>query len=277
MRTLILFCLLSLPTSMVMAQFDESPVVAAQPFVPYSLTDYFRSHARMAVEEMHFSGIPASVTLAQAILESGMGNSRLAREGNNHFGIKCKSIWTGDTLLVKDDDLDASGMLIESCFRRYASTEVSFRDHSVFLMESPRYQSLFEYPSHDYVSWANGLQQCGYATNPEYATKLIRLIEKHQLQAFDFVPFDAADDCLSYYDTHCFIVQHQAATHQPASNTPPSAIRLPENYKGGWFKENRKMRLIYDRMSIPSDTPVQQSVLAAHQDDTYLNFEVGTR
>ena len=123
--------------------------------------------------------IPASITLAQGILESGSGTSRLATEGNNHFGIKCHG-WTGKTIYLDDD---AKG----ECFRVYENPKESYEDHSKFLVENKRYSSLFALEISDYESWANGLKTAGYATNPKYADQLIALIEELNLSDYDKV------------------------------------------------------------------------------------------
>lgn len=122
--------------------------------------------------------IPASIILAQGILESGSGNSDLARKANNHFGIKCHSSWTGATFF-KDDDAK------NECFRSYANAIDSYRDHALFLTSGKRYESLFSLELTDYKAWAHGLKKAGYATHPEYAEKLIRVIEENELQQFD--------------------------------------------------------------------------------------------
>ena len=140
--------------------------------------EYIQKYKSLAVEEMEVYGIPASITMAQALLESDNGNGRLAREGNNHFGIKCKSTWTGAT--ISHDD-DAKG----ECFRKYPSVEASFNDHSEFLDKSARYQDLFKLDPMDYKGWAYGLKQAGYATNPAYAELLIKIIEDNQLYHLD--------------------------------------------------------------------------------------------
>ena len=134
---------------------------------------------------MHISGIPASIKLAQALVESDAGRSVLAKRANNHFGIKCKSWWTGGQYFYADDDRDARGRLTASCFRIYDSAEESFIDHSAFLRNSERYARLFEVPITDYQSWAEGLQACGYATSHNYAKELVAVIEKYKLQTFD--------------------------------------------------------------------------------------------
>lgn len=150
-------------------------VVAQQ---SYTRDLYIETFAPIAVREMHQHGIPASITLSQAILESGDGNSELARRANNHFGIKCGGTWDGPS--VRHDD-DARN----ECFRKYRDAEESFTDHSLFLVGGRRYQFLFDFSSRDYKKWAKGLQQAGYATNPSYATRLIDLIERHELHRFD--------------------------------------------------------------------------------------------
>ncbi len=145
---------------------------------------YIEKYKKLAVEERDLYGIPASITMAQGLCESDCGNSRLAREANNHFGIKCKKDWTGQT--ISHDD-DARG----ECFRKYASVEDSYRDHSVFLQGSARYASLFKLKPTDYQGWAYGLKAAGYATNPQYATQLIKLIEDYRLYLLDDLETDA--------------------------------------------------------------------------------------
>ncbi|MDE6296568.1 MAG: glucosaminidase domain-containing protein [Muribaculaceae bacterium] len=139
--------------------------------------DYIDRYADIAVAEQKAHGIPASITLAQGLLESAAGRSTLATKGNNHFGIKCHSDWTGDTLLRNDDAAN-------ECFRVYSSAAESFTDHSRFLLKK-RYRPLFEFDVTDYASWAHGLKQCGYATDPNYANRLISIIERYSLYLFD--------------------------------------------------------------------------------------------
>jgi len=127
------------------------------------------------MKEFH---IPASITLAQGILESGSGNSRLAKQANNHFGIKCHKEWTGKTFTMDDDAKN-------ECFRKYKHASDSYRDHSLFLTKRGRYSFLFDYKITDYKSWAKGLKKAGYATNPKYPELLIRLIEKYDLDQYD--------------------------------------------------------------------------------------------
>ena len=141
---------------------------------------YINTYSDIAVEEMLRSGVPASITLAQGILESGAGQSRLAREGNNHFGIKCHKGWTGRSMRHDDDDR-------QECFRVYDSPEQSFRDHSDFLRYRDRYKFLFDLERTDYKGWAYGLKQAGYATDPKYAGKLIKYVEDYNLSRFDVI------------------------------------------------------------------------------------------
>lgn len=141
-------------------------------------TAYIKKYAPVAVKEMKRTGVPASITLAQGLLESNAGRSMLAVEGNNHFGVKCHKGWTGKTI-HKDAEIQ------NECFRAYSDAEASFRDHSDFLRNGKRYDFLFELKKGDYKGWANGLKKAGYATDPAYPQKLIKLIEEYDLTRFD--------------------------------------------------------------------------------------------
>ena len=155
---------------------------------PRTITQkYIDDHHGLAIREMHKYGIPASIKLAQGILESRSGTSELSTKTNNHFGIKCKDYWTGNTYLHYDDDYDDNGQLIKSCFRVYKNVATSYRDHSVFLSNTERYAVLFELSARDYTSWAYQLQQLGYATNKNYSNSLLRIIREHDLERFDDV------------------------------------------------------------------------------------------
>ena len=143
-----------------------------------STEDYVKRYKDIAIHEMKRSGIPASITLAQGILESGSGNSKLAIDANNHFGIKCHKDWTGPKVYHDDD---AKG----ECFRKYKSANESYLDHSNFLVGKKRYSLLFDLKKDDYVSWAHGLKKAGYATNPKYPELLIKLINEHKLYLYD--------------------------------------------------------------------------------------------
>ena len=142
--------------------------------------EYVEKYHEIAVQEMLRSGVPASITLAQGLLESGSGLSTLAVNGKNHFGIKCHKGWTGKTMYMDDDRRG-------ECFRVYDSVEESFRDHSDFLRYKDRYKFLFDLERTDYKGWATGLKKAGYATDPKYASKLIKYIEDLNLSRFDIL------------------------------------------------------------------------------------------
>lgn len=166
---LLRICFLSV--SMLLSSID----VFAQQNTAY--LDYIRKYRDIAVEQMHEYGIPASITLAQGLLESAAGRSDLATKGNNHFGIKCGGSWVGESM-THDDDRNGE------CFRVYKNAEESFKDHSVFLQKQ-RYRRLFSLDRKDYKGWARGLKECGYATSPTYAAKLINIIELYELHLYD--------------------------------------------------------------------------------------------
>src|SRR5687768_17193708 len=139
--------------------------------------EYISTYKNMAVREMKRMGVPASITLAQGILETEFGNSDLVKKSNNHFGIKCKSSWTAEGVSHDDDALG-------ECFRTYKDAEGSFRDHSNYLRGNERYAFLFKLDPRDYKAWAYGLKKAGYATNPKYPEMLIRHIEENNLQQY---------------------------------------------------------------------------------------------
>jgi flagellum-specific peptidoglycan hydrolase FlgJ len=141
---------------------------------------YIRKYASIAVKEMHEYKIPASITLAQGILESGNGRSVLALKSNNHFGIKCHTQWTGERVYHDDDEKG-------ECFRKYQYPETSYNDHSLFLTQRKRYAFLFDYSIRDYKKWAYGLRKAGYATDKKYPVKLLKIISNYKLYEFDKV------------------------------------------------------------------------------------------
>lgn len=168
--------------------------------------EYISKYAQTAVYEMYRSGIPASITLAQGLLESGAGLSELAVKSNNHFGIKCHNGWQGGKVYHDDD---AKG----ECFRKYDKAEESYRDHSDFLRYRDRYKFLFEYKITDYKSWAYGLKKAGYATDPSYPHKLINLIETYSLYRFDTKQSD--------------FVQSSHQEHRIIKESVPSSLPAP--------------------------------------------------
>ncbi|RYF20226.1 MAG: LysM peptidoglycan-binding domain-containing protein, partial [Flavobacteriales bacterium] len=145
--------------------------------ISYTTLSYIEAFKTVAITEMNKYGIPASITLAQGILESGSGGSDLAKYANNHFGIKCTSDWKGKAYYKDDDQRD-------DCFRVYKDPQESYKDHSEFLKRK-RYAALFELDKNDYRNWALGLKNAGYATNPKYPDLLINIIEKYQLYQYD--------------------------------------------------------------------------------------------
>ena len=173
MKKLYLILLLALPLA-----------VAAQRITP---EEYIQTYKDIAMREMKEHKIPASITLAQGLLESGAGNSALAREAKNHFGIKCHKGWDGDTYYMDDDAKD-------ECFRKYKNAEESFRDHSDFLCTRSRYAALFDLKITDYKGWAKGLKAAGYATNPKYAQLLIDRIELYDLTKYDQIALNQRID-----------------------------------------------------------------------------------
>ncbi len=146
-------------------------------YTPLTSVQYIDRFKEIAIQEMNLYGIPASITLAQGLFESGSGNGELARVANNHFGIKCTSDWKGKSYYKNDDN-------VNDCFRVYDNPEDSFRDHSMFLKRK-NYTKLFELDKNDYKGWAYGLKKAGYATNPNYPALLIGVIEKYRLDQYD--------------------------------------------------------------------------------------------
>src|ERR1035437_4308544 len=161
-------------TVLLIASLFSISVIRSQVITKEQYIDMFKD---IAMQEMKRTGVPASITLAQGILESENGNSDLTKQSNNHFGIKCKSNWTGPKIYHDDD-------AIGECFRVYSSSEESYRDHSDFLKQGSRYAFLFQLAPIDYKGWAYGLKQAGYATNPQYPDILIQNIEKYGLQQY---------------------------------------------------------------------------------------------
>lgn len=173
--------------------------------------NYIDQYKDLAIEEMLRYRIPASITLAQGLLESGAGQSDLARKGNNHFGIKCHD-WQGNTVYHDDD-------ATQECFRSYNTVKESFEDHSKFLANKQRYKRLFDLNTDDYKGWAHGLKECGYATNPQYAYRLISIIEQYQLYVYD--------KATSYNE---FMASHAGADLQGAAQGFHTIYAFNKNY-----------------------------------------------
>ena len=185
-------------------------------------TLYISMYKDIAVDEMHRTGIPASIKMAQALLESAAGKSTLATQANNHFGIKCGGSWTGETFYREDDDY-VKGKLVQSCFRKFTSVYESYIAHSEFLTTQNRYAFLFDIHHTDYTAWARGLKKAGYATDKAYPNKLINLIEKYQLYKLD------------QEDTEIFA--------DASDTTPPEPYIIKESKKTRTSAEERRKKL----------------------------------
>jgi uncharacterized FlgJ-related protein len=188
-----------------------------------SVSDYVNQYKDLAISEMKRTGIPASITLAQGIIESDCGQSTLAREANNHFGIKCHDDWTGPTVRHNDNKRN-------ECFRKYRKAEESFYDHSDFLTSGSRYDFLFKNKSNDYKSWAYGLKKAGYATNPDYANMLIRTIEENDLWAFDSgnkVPAKFSTDSTTAKEPDKILADSSKKFIQLSDRNPVVSARAP--------------------------------------------------
>jgi len=147
---------------------------------------FIENYTEIAVAEMHRTGVPASITLAQFILESDWGRGELFVNANAGFGVKCKNTWTGETYYLESGEYNKKYEKVESCFRKYPSVEATFRDHSDFLKNRSYYKPLFLLKGNDYKGWAHGLKECKYATDPKYPAKLIKLIETYGLHIYDY-------------------------------------------------------------------------------------------
>jgi hypothetical protein len=172
------FAVVILPFLLVSCSVTKQTAVPTSTAGKDAYSAYIARYSDMAVDQMKQYGIPASITLAQGLLESDAGRSTLATKCNNHFGIKCHNDWKGRKMYHDDDER-------QECFRCYGSPEDSYRDHSLFLVNGARYKDLFKLGATDYKGWAKGLKAAGYATSPTYAQKLIELIERYGLDRYD--------------------------------------------------------------------------------------------
>ncbi len=216
MKKWILKCLIALTvlnTQHIQAQESLNP----------SVVKYIETYAVLAIKEMNRTGVPASIKLAQGILETKAGESDLVSKSNNHFGLKCKSTWSGGKVFHDDDEAG-------ECFRKYANAEESFIDHSNYLKSQTRYSFLFEYSPEDYSSWAHGLKKAGYATNPVYAQNLIKYIETYRLNELQqYIEEVEAVDVSTYIEA--------LKTPLP-KNTTAQTTERKSNYPSGIFKIN---------------------------------------
>jgi len=207
--------------------------------------EYIALYKDIAISKMREHKIPASITLAQGILESGCGGSVLAVEANNHFGIKCHKEWTGRRYYYDDDEKD-------ECFRVYDHAEGSYHDHSLFLTTRSRYSELFTLKITDYKAWAHGLKSAGYATNPQYAQLLIKIIEDQQLYLYDQMGLD-----------ELYVVEQQP--DRPTSTDLPTTF-IPKNT----LPEPRKVKTTSCRRDVYENNGVK--FVYAHENDTYYRI-----
>jgi len=231
-----------------------APVLPSELIFTADQERYIKRFKDIAIREMERSGVPASIKLAQGLLESDSGKSSLARSANNHFGIKCGSGWQGEEYYKKDDDYDDRGQLIKSCFRQYRNPDASYVAHSEFLRnpsKSFRYGFLFRLEPTDYKAWARGLRQAGYATNPRYPELLISLIERYNLNQYDAPgavdPVDVEvptnemiTGILRANDVSYFVSEAPISVAEIARQVDLSARRLLE-YNEGLNKDDEKV------------------------------------
>ena len=220
--------------------------------------DYILQYKEIDVSEMHKTGIPASIKMAQALLESGSGKSSLATEANNHFGIKCGGRWNGDTYYREDDDYNKKGDLIKSCFRKFRSVEESYSAHSNFLTDQNRYEFLFGYARDDYKAWAKGLKKAGYATDKKYPKKLIDIIEKYELYNLDL----ESDPILVYNDhqknnrrtkkssTHKSPKHTSKSPNSDVASSDSKTSRGRSSRRSKKYNSDAKIHLVQDQQSI---------------------------
>jgi LysM repeat protein len=226
---------------------NAQPVPSKEFPFKMNVDQYLDRYSAVAIAEMHRSRIPASITLAQGLLESGNGNSRLALVANNHFGIKCKKEWTGES--IKEDDDEA-----QECFRKYPTAEDSYRDHSDFLMKGQRYAFLFDLEQTDYKGWAEGLKRAGYATNPNYPNLLISLIERHNLQRFDQIKPTEKENFKIKEDQNVFAASH---TQLIINGIPVMVAKPNDSYASIALENGMRVWQIYKYNDLPKDAIIK--------------------
>ncbi|NVO18734.1 MAG: glucosaminidase domain-containing protein [Bacteroidetes bacterium] len=230
-----LFFLLSFP-GMLHSQSSKSPDYAG----------YIATYKDIAIREMKIYHIPASISLAQGIIESSCGNSPLATEANNHFGIKCHKDWGGETYYYDDDEK-------QECFRKYASADESYRDHSLFLVNKQRYAALFSLDLTDYTGWAMGLKQAGYATNPEYPRLLIHMIEMNRLDQYDdtvALQKVASTENQKEVEENSLTVENKRITHENCMLFDKHYV-MPDPANYTQINVSKLGRIIYENNGIP--------------------------
>lgn len=206
---------------------------------------YIEKHKDIALREMERAGVPASIKLAQGLLESNAGRSFLAKKGNNHFGIKCGDNWKGKKVYRKDDEYDSKGKLIESCFRSYRSAEACYIAHSEFLRDPKkqfRYGFLFRIDPLDYKRWAKGLKKAGYATSATYAEKLISIIERYDLDRFDkMLPGDLDEPVADVLEAGIFVNNDVKYATAGVNETVADIAKRTDTSLRGLLKYNEQL------------------------------------
>ena len=220
-----------------------SVVALSQSSEADSRQEYIETYYPVAIEKMQEYGIPASITLAQGILESGSGQSELAINAKNHFGIKCHKEWSGPTYRMDDDSPN-------ECFRKYSDASESYDDHSTFLTTRSRYDFLFQYNKDDYKKWAHGLKKAGYATNPRYAQLLIKIIEENALYEYDKKALDPGYKLPVREDMDIVVTSNSDVINinSPGLSTGTLAVMNPEDYKE--VSESDKGRPVYENNGV---------------------------
>jgi Mannosyl-glycoprotein endo-beta-N-acetylglucosaminidase/LysM domain len=210
-----------------------------------AVLNYISTYKDLAIAEMKRTRVPAAITLAQGIHESGAGKSKLVMASNNHFGIKCKSNWTGES--VRHDD-DARG----ECFRKYPQAVDSYRDHSDFLMNGQRYAFLFSLDPADYSGWANGLRKAGYATNPKYPQVLIKLIEDYDLQQYTLSGLESSEQGMQTGNEPAAVYKKETMPAEvPVPPAPATADPVPAAmYPAGMFTINES-KVVFVKKGTP--------------------------
>jgi len=209
--------------------------LAGQAQQPEVIRNYIDMYRDIAIAEMQRTGVPASIKLAQGIHETTAGTSDLVRKSNNHFGIKCKSNWTGESVSHTDD-------APHECFRKYDEPSQSYKDHSDFLKGSSRYASLFNLDPLDYEGWAYGLKKAGYATNPRYPQIIIKLVETYQLQDYTLIALGK----MTPKEEMLAQLNHEKEKEEVAAGTVANVVELKPDYPAGEFKIN-DTKVVYAR------------------------------
>ncbi|MFI3304601.1 MAG: glucosaminidase domain-containing protein [Rikenellaceae bacterium] len=269
LRKTIFFLLLLLTATSTNETFarkkKSTKIASVAPTTRISREEYINRYRQIAIDHQKRYNIPASITMAQGILESDCGNSRLARASNNHFGIKCKGDWKGK--FVRHDD-DAPN----ECFRAYDSVEKSYEDHAKFLDNSPRYDSLFRFAPIDYRSWARGLKNAGYATAPTYTQMLIRIIEDSNLHELDLEAAGVNSATSAYTPRNGSNANEQVA--RSGAMVDPNNFRVTVNTTNGYnlFRTNQKLYVVSKEgdsfRSIARKFSLSQSTLRKYNDIT---------